>query len=103
MDKEYFLECLADPWIFNSVAEFQSSVQEGGIIESDGCGNLLFINKKTLKLEEGENCFKDGLGIWKSTKDENPIGGLADDTIARIINHFSDDKKQLIGVLWYNK
>ena len=42
MDKEYFLECLANPWIFNSVAEFQKSVQEGGIIESDGCGNLFF-------------------------------------------------------------
>ena len=38
MSKEWFLECLTDPYIFNSVAEFQSSVQEGGIIESDGCG-----------------------------------------------------------------
>ena len=26
-----------------------------------------------------------------------------DDSIARIINHFSDDKRQLIGVMWYNK
>ena len=48
MSKEWFLECLADPYIFNSVVEFQRSVQEGGIIESDGCGNLLFINKETL-------------------------------------------------------
>ena len=103
MSKEWFLECLANPWIFNSVREFQYDVQSGGIIEYDGSGNLLFINKKTLKLEEGESCFKDGLEIWKSTKDENPIGGLADDTIARIINHFSNDKRLLIGVLWYNK
>lgn len=103
MDKEYFLECLANPWVFNSVAEFQSNVQDGGIIESDGCGNLLFIDKETLQVAEGESCFKDGLEIWKSAKGENPLGGLADDTIARIINYFSDDKKQLIGVLWYNK
>ncbi len=101
-DKEYFLECLTNPWVFNSVAEFQSNVQDGGIIESDGCGNLLFIDKETLQLGEGESCFKDGLEIWKSTKGENPLGGLADDTIARIINHFSDDERQLIGVLWYN-
>lgn len=97
------MKCLADPWIFNSVREFQYDVQSGGIIEYDGSGNLLFINKETLQLEKGESCFKDGLEIWKSTKDENPIGGLVDDTIARIINHFSDDKRQLIGVLWYNK
>ena len=103
MSKEWFLECLANPWIFNSVAEFQRSVQEGGIIESDGCGNLLFINKETLQLEEGESCFKDGLEVWKSAKGENLIGGLADDTITRIINHFSDNKRQLIGVLWFNK
>ena len=102
MDKEYFLECLANPWIFNSVAEFQKSVQEGGIIESDGCGNLLFINKETLQLEEGESCFKDGLEAWKITEDECPFG-LQKETIEWIINHFSDDKRQLIGVLWYNK
>lgn len=102
MDKEWFLKCLADPWVFNSVREFQHSVQDGGIIEYDGSGNLLFINKKTLKLEEGESCFKDGLDVWKIAKDEDPFG-LPDETIERIINHFSDDKRQLIGVLWYNK
>ena len=103
MSKEWFLECLTNPWVFNSVAEFQSNVQDGGIIESDGCGNLLFIDKETLQVAEGESCFKDGLEIWKSAKGENPLGGLANDTIARIINYFSDDKRQLIGVLWYNK
>ena len=102
MTKEWFLECLTDPYIFNSVAEFQRSVQEGGIIESDGCGNLLFINKETLQLEEGESCFKDGLEVWKITKDECPFG-LPKETIERIIHHFSDNKRQLIGVLWYNK
>lgn len=103
MSKDWFLECLADPYIFKSVVEFQQSVQEGGIIESDGCGNLLFTNKETLQLEEGESCFKDGLEVWKIAKGENLIGGLADDTIARIIKHFSDNKRQLIGVLWCNK
>jgi len=102
MSKEWFLECLADPWIFNSVRKFQSDVQEGGIIESDGCGNLLFINKETLKLEEGESCFKDGIEVWKVAEGE-PSYGIPDETIERIINHFSDDKRQLIGVLWYNK
>ena len=102
MSKEWFLECLANPWVFNSVAEFQHSVQEGGIIESDGCGNLLFINKETLQLEEGESCFKDGFDIWKVAEDENPFG-LPNETIERIINHFSDNKRQLIGVMWYNK
>lgn len=102
MTKEWFLECLADPWIFNSVREFQFSVQDGGIIESDGCGSLLFINKETLELEEGESCFKDGLDVWKIAEDEDPFG-LPDETIERIIDHFSDDKRQLVGVLWYNK
>ncbi len=102
MSREWFLECLADPWIFNSVREFQSDVQEGGIIESDGCGNLLFINKETLQLEEGESCFKDGIEVWKVAEGE-PSYGIPDETIERIINHFSDDKRQLIGVLWYNK
>ena len=102
MSKEWFLECLADPWVFNSVREFQSDVQEGGIIESDGCGNLLFVNKETLQLEEGESCFKDGLDVWKIAEGE-PHYGLPAETIERIINHFSDDKKQLLGVLWYNK
>lgn len=102
MDKEWFLECLADPWIFNSVREFQHSVQKDGIIEYDGSGNLLFINKKTLKLEEGESCFKDGLDVWKIAEDEDHFS-LPDETIERIINHFSDDKRQLIGVLWHNK
>ena len=86
MNKEWFLKCLADPFVFNSVVEFQSSVQDGGIIEYDGCGNLLFINKETFQLAEGEFCH-----------------GLPNETIERIINHFSDDKKQLIGILWYNK
>ena len=102
MSKEWFLECLANPWVFNSVREFQSDVQEGGIIESDGCGNLLFVNKETLQLEEGESCFKDGLDVWKIAEGE-PHYGLPAETIERIINHFSDDKKQLLGVLWYNK
>ena len=102
MDKEYFLECLADPWVFNSVREFQYDVQSGGIIEYDGCGELLFINKETLQLEKGESCFKDGIDIWKIAEDEDPFG-FPDETIERIINHFSDDKRQLIGVLWYNK
>lgn len=103
MTKEYFLKCLADPWIFNSVAEFQTSVQNDGIIEYDGSGYLLFINKQTLQLEEGESCFKDGRDIWKIAKDENPLGGLPYETIERIIEHFSNDKRQLVGVLWYNK
>ena len=102
MDKKWFLECLADPWIFNSVAKFQYAVQSGGIIEYDGCGNLLFVNKETLQLEEGDDCFKDGLDIWKVAKNEDPYG-LAHETIERIINHFSNDKRQLIGVMWYNK
>ena len=102
MSKEWFLECLANPWVFNSVREFQSDVQEGGIIESDGCGNLLFVNKETLQLEEGESCFKDGLDVWKIAEGE-PHYGLPAETIERIINHFSNDKKQLLGVLWYNK
>lgn len=102
MSREWFLECLANPWIFNSVREFQSDVQEGGIIESDGYGNLLFINKETLQLEEGESCFKDGIEVWKVAEGE-PSYGILDETIERIINHFSDDKRQLIGILWYNK
>lgn len=102
MSKEYFLECLADPWIFNSIAEFQSSVQDGGIVEYDGSGNLLFINKETLQLEEGESCFKDGLDVWKIAENEDHFG-VPDETIERIIKHFSDDNKQLIGVLWFNK
>ena len=102
MSKEWFLECLANPWVFNSVREFQSDVQDGGIIESDGCGNLLFVNKETLQLEEGESCFKDGLDVWKIAEGE-PHYGLPAETIERIINHFSNDKKQLLGVLWYNK
>ena len=102
MSKEWFLECLANPWVFNSVREFQSDVQEGGIIESDGCGNLLFVNKETLQLEEGESCFKDGLDVWKIAKNEDNFG-VPTETIERIIKHFSDDKRQLIGVLWYNK
>jgi hypothetical protein len=102
MSKEWFLECLANPWIFNSVTEFQSNVQDGGIIEDDGHGKLLFINKETLQLEEGESCFKDGLDVWKIAEDEDHFG-LPDETIERIINHFSDDKRQLIGVLWFNR
>ena len=102
MSKEYFLECLADPRIFNSVAEFQSSVQDGGIIEYDGCGNLLFINKETLQLEEGDDCFCNGIDLWKIAENEDHFG-VPDETIERIINHFSDDKRQLVGVLWYNK
>lgn len=102
MSKEWFLECLADPWIFNSVAEFQQNVQDGGIIENDGSSNLLFINKETLQLEKGESCFKDGIEIWKIAEEEKHYS-LADETIKRIINHFSDNKRQLIGVLWYNK
>ena len=102
MDKKYFLECLADPRIFNSVREFQDDVQEGGIIESDGSGNLLFINKKTLQLERGDYCFRDGLDVWKIAEDEEQYG-MPDETIERIIKHFSDNERQLIGVLWYNK
>lgn len=102
MDKEYFLECLADPWVFNSVAEFQSSVQDGGIIESDGYGNLLFINKETLQLEKGGDCFMDGIEAWKTAHYDIRYG-LPKETIEWIINHFSDNKRQLIGVLWYNK
>ena len=102
MTKEWFLECLADPWIFNSVREFQRDVQDGGIIEDDGSGTLLFINKKTLKLEEGESCFKDGIDVWKIAENEDHYG-LPEETIERIINHFSNDKRQLVGVLWFNK
>ena len=101
-NKEYFLECLANPWIFNSVVDFQSIVQGGGIIPSDGYGELLFINKETLQLEEDVYCFCDGVDIWKIANDEDHYG-LPNKTIKRIIEHFSDDKRQLIGVLWYNK
>lgn len=102
MTKEYFLDCLADPWIFNSVREFQRDVQDGGITEYDGSGNLIFINKKTLQFERGNYCFCDGIDVWKIAKDEKQYG-LPSDTIKRIIKHFSDDKIQLIGVLWFNK
>ena len=102
MTKEYLLNCLADPWIFTSVREFQRNVQDGGIMEDDGSGNLVFINKKTLQLERGDYCFRDGLDIWKIAKDEKQYG-LPDETIKRIIKHFSDDKRQLVGVLWFNK
>lgn len=102
MIKEWFLKCLSDPWIFKSVREFQYSVQGGGIIEYDGCGKLLFIDKRTLKVEEGESCFKDGIDVWKITEDEDSVG-VPEETIERIISHFSDRKRQLIGVMWYNR
>lgn len=102
MSKEWFLECLADPWVFNSVASFQSIVQGGGIIPSDGYGELLFINKETLQLETGDDCFRDDVDVWKVADDEDHYG-LPNETIKRIIEHFSDDKRQLIGVMWYNK
>ena len=102
MNKEWFLECLADPWIFNSVAEFQKGVENGELLPCDGGGELLFINKETLQLEKGDSCFKDGIDVWKIAEDEDHYG-VPDETIERIIKHFSDDKKQLIGVLWYNK
>ena len=102
MDKEWFLECLADPCVFNSVAEFQSGVEDGGLLPSDGSGELLFVNKETLQLEKGDTCFRDGIDVWKIADDEDHFG-LPNETIERIVNHFSDDKRQLIGVLWYNK
>ncbi len=102
MSKEWFLECLADPWIFNSVAEFQKGVENDELLPCDGGGELLFINKETLQLEKGDSCFRDGINVWKIAEDEDHYG-LPDETIERIIDHFSDDKRQLIGVLWYNK
>ncbi len=102
MSKEFFLECLANPWIFNSVAEFQGGVEGGCLLPCDGSGELLFINKETLCLEKGDSCFKDSVAIWKVKEGESKHG-LRAETIKRIINHFSDDKRQLIGVLWYNK
>ena len=62
----------------------------------------IVINKETLQLEEEDNCFRDGIDIWKVADDEDDYG-LPDETIERIIEHFSDDKRQLIGVMWYNK
>ena len=109
MSKEWFLECLADPWVFNSVAEFQKGVEGGGLLPCDGSGELLFVNKETLQLERGDTCFRDGVDFWKVAEGESKYGledktiGVAEKTIERIINHFSDDKRQLIGVLWYNK
>lgn len=96
------MECLSDPWVFNSVAEFQKGVEEGCLLPSDGSGELLFVNKETFQLEKEDTCFRDGVDIWKVAEGE-PNYGVADETIERIINHFSDDKRQLIGVLWYNK
>ena len=43
-----------------------------------------------------------GVDVWKVAEGE-PNYGVADETIERIIEHFSDDKRQLVGVLWYNK
>lgn len=103
MSNEWFLECLANPWIFNTVFEFQREVQEGAIIESDGSGSLVFVNRETLQLEESdEYCFKDGLDIWKIAEWEERRA-FPEETIKRIISHFSDDKRQLIGVMWYNR
>lgn len=102
MNKEWFLECLADPWIFNSVAEFQKGVENSELLPCDGSGELLFINKETLQLETKDSCFRDGVDVWKVAEGE-PNYGVADETIERIIEHFSNDKRQLIGVLWYNK
>ena len=46
--------------------------------------------------------WKEGNHAKKVAEGERNYG-VADETIERIIEHFSDDKRQLIGVLWYNK
>ena len=86
-DEEYGIQCLSDHYIVHSLHEFKSSVQSGGYICSDGCGELLYVNKHTFQLIHGDDCWDIN---WE-------------DDIEKIVKDHSNEDRLLFGVMWYNK
>ena len=99
-NNEYFLECLADPWILMSIQDFIETVSSGGFIDYDGFGYGVLIDKETLKLSETKETLnlKDFCFPKKSNVDLNWA-----DKVKEVIKKYSNDKYQLIAIEWFNK
>lgn len=99
-NNEYFLECLADPWIFMSIHDFIEDVSSGGFIDDDGFGYGVLLDKETLKLSETKEMLnlRDFYFPKKSSIDSN-----WDDKVKEVIKKYSNNKYQLIAIEWFNK
>ena len=95
-DPSYFLECLADPWIFMTIKQFVSDVSDHYLTDYDGCCCGVVVDKKTLRLSEITIDLED---FDRSKHKEIEI----DDFVESLIKKYSTDKYQFFAVEWFNK
>lgn len=95
-DEEYFMERLTDRWINHTLEAFVESVSSGGITDYDGFGELYFVNKKTLKLEDCSDSLDLSLFVKRP-------GEYMSNVIERLHKEFDTEDRYLMGVFWYNK
>ena len=55
---EYDISNLTDDWVFTSLIDFIDNVQRGGIIDYDGFGEFIFVDK------QGQLCLKESAHFY---------------------------------------
>ena len=98
-NKKYFLECMADPWIYMSIDNFIDNVSSHGFMDDDGSCCGVAIDKKTLQLIEINIDLHDF--DFSYSDPENKISW--DERVEQLIKKYSTDKYQFLGVEWFNK
>lgn len=97
--KKYFLECIADPWIYKSIGDFIENVSNHGLINDDGSCCGVAIDKKTLQLREISIDLHDF--DFSYSDPENKISW--NKRVEQLIEKYSTDEYQLLGIEWFNK
>lgn len=98
-NKKYFLECMADPWIYMPIGDFIDNVSNHEFTEDDGSCCGVAIDKKTLQLREISIDRHDFDFSYSDPKNEISWSKR----VEQLIKKYSTDEYQLLGIEWFNK
>lgn len=102
---DYNISHLFDDWCFKSLVDFADDVESGGIIDYDGYGEFIYIDKKgTLYTKLDEYIYPSEIGkIISEEASKEDIFFTCFDAAKAIREKYTDGEYKPFAVFWYNR
>lgn len=96
----YYIKQLTDDWCFVSLTSFISRIKEGYLIDNDGYGELIYIDKNgTMYLKEDDHIYPSDIQDLIS---ETGVTYCYD--VAELIREkYGEEDYKVFAVFWYNR
>lgn len=101
---EYDISNLTNDWVFTSLIDFIDNVQRGGLIDYDGFGEFIFVDKQgQLYLKESAHFYpSEIMSTIKEIKKDSRLY-TNHDVATEIRKKYQENGFTPFAVFWYNK